>query len=161
MNTSIGWLAIFVVVCLLSLWCAASELAGQKVYHHNEIEHPHNLEFNSSFTFLFTIVITIITSVVLGYLVARVIQTGDSGTPRAVTTIVVVVIWLAGLAVNIRLLMRPKVVHLLWPDSKDKEKIYPVSIVSAIAFSTLLTLSVATMSATVVAILITQVVRAF
>src|SRR5260221_4071800 len=161
MTPSIGWLVIFVVVCLLSLWWAASQLTGAKIYHHNEVDYPHNLEFNSSFTFLFTIVVTIMTSVVVGFLAARFIQPGDAGTPNGVTTIVVILIWVAGLAVNVRLLMRAKVVHLTWPDDKSKEKIYPVSIASSIAFSTLFTLSLATMSSTVFAILITQVVRAF
>src|SRR5262245_7952478 len=123
MEPPIGWLAIFVVVCLLSLWWAASELAGQKVYRHNAIDYPHNLEFNSSFTFLFTIVVTIITSVVVGYMFAKFIQPGDTETPHAVTTIVVILVWLAAFTLNTRLLMRLKVVHLTWPDSKDQEKI--------------------------------------
>lgn len=161
MLSPIAWLAIFVVVGLISLYWATSNLARQLIYLHNKIEYPTHLEFNSSLAFLAAIVLTIITSVVVGHLVVKYIQPDQGGIPSTVTTIVVLLIWLVVLILNMQLVMRAKVVHLKWPDDKANEKIYPVGIATAVALSLLLTLSLATMSSTVVAILITQVVKAF
>jgi hypothetical protein len=161
MVAPIGWLAVFVVVCFLSLWWAASKLSDQKVFIQNGVEYPHNLEFNSSFALLFAIVLTIATSVLVGYLAARFIVPGDAGTPPGGTTVGVLLVWVAALALDTQLGMRAKVLHVIWPDDKNNEKVYRVTVVFSIAFSTMFTLSLAAISATIVAVLITRVIAAF
>jgi hypothetical protein len=162
MTEALPWLIIFAVGSIVSLLWAASQLAAPKVYQHYAQKYPFRLEFNSSLAVLFSIVVTIITSIVVGHLMARYIEPGDDALPTATTTLTVILIWLAALGVAVPLVMRAKVIRVRWVDNPgNDEKTYPVTIVLAIALSTVVTLALATVSATVFAILILHVVKAF
>ncbi|MBI1863804.1 hypothetical protein HYS03_01195 [Candidatus Woesebacteria bacterium] len=155
LNTTLLWVVVFVILSVLSLLWATSKLSGKKVYSNKDEDYPHNLEFNSSFAVLFSIGVTIFTSVILGYFIARFIQPGDNGTPNIGVTVLFVAIWLIALVIDIFFFMEAKVVHVWWPKDTD-DKIYPVGIAMSIAFSTLFTISLLTITSSVVAFLIAQ-----
>ncbi len=161
MSSTIVWLVIFVIATFLALVWAAKELAVGKIYHHNNINYPHELEFNSSFVILFTIIVTIITSVLVGIFIEKYIQPSETGGPNIATTIGVVVLWVIAMLINIPLFMKAKVIHVSWPPSYTETLKYPVTIGFNIAFATLLTISLATMGSTVVGALIAHVVSQF
>lgn len=159
--STVAWLTIFVITSVLSLLWATAELARIKFYDNEGTEYPHYLEFNSSFAVLVTITATIFTSVILGYFIARFIQPGDNGAPNFGVAALFFGIWLVVLLIDIPIFMKAKVVHLWWP-KEEIDYIYPVTIAGSIAFTTLLTISALTVTASVVAFLIAQnVAKAF